>query len=196
MRRLPSDPRFAKVTDEALIDLAGQGDHAAIVEFLVRHWDEFVGIARSRIRESGDFTHGIDDLMSTTTRQVMTLVMRKRFIADGVAKAHAFVAKVLRRAISRTVVRGARERRRLCHRRSQVEAFIRDASDDERERRREQIEAHLRHLNDRDWQVLAMRLRGVPHEKIAAALGCSDAAARKRSSAVSQRLAQLFADEE
>lgn len=195
MRRLPTDPQFAKVTDEDLIERAGQGDHAAIVEFLVRHWAEFAGIARARLRDSAEFSHGVDDLMSTTTRQVMTLVMRKRFVADGVAKAHAFVAKVLRRAIARTVVRGARERRRLWHRRAQAESSTSIASDDERELRRERVETHLRQLNERDWQVLAMRMRGVPHEKIATALGCSDAAARKRSSAVSQRLSQLFVDE-
>lgn len=195
MRSLPADPRFVSLNDDQLVVAAEQGDREAIVEFLRRHWDEFRRVAQSKVRAGGQLTHGVDDILSTTARQVIRLVSHGQFVAQGAAKARGLVVTILRRAIARTFFAHRSERRRLAHRaRSAADGPHHptvSAAPDEPDGA---LLAHIRSLPEADYRLIVMRLEGTHFDEIAASLGCTPACARKRWHTIRLKLLELMAE--
>lgn len=198
MRSMPANPRFASFSDDELVAAAEKGDREAIVEFLRRNWTEFRRLAESRVSASGHLSHGLEDLLSTTARQVIAMVTGGRFHAQGAGPARGLVKTVLQRAIARTFRLQLRERRKLLHRAQGMPvaaAANHPRVPDAVASRYELLTNFIRTLPERDYRTMVMRLDRSSFRNIGASLGCTEEAARQRWKVLRDRLTQLLSEE-
>jgi RNA polymerase sigma factor (sigma-70 family) len=196
---LPADSRFAALSDDELVDAAGRGDRFAMVEFLRRHWNEFRRTAQSRVTGSGQFSHGVDDILSTTVRQVLGMVAKGTFTAQGAGRARGLVALVIRRSIIRTLLTRRRDQGRAMRRALQLpssgagsartSASAPEAT--ERFALGPEVQRLISSLPEADYRLIVMRLQGTSFRAIGESLGCSEEASRQRWKQVRDRLTDL-----
>lgn len=197
VRSMPVNPRFTSFSDDELVAAAEKGDREAIVEFLRRNWAEFRRLAESRVSASGHLSHGLEDLLSTTARQVIAMVTGGRFRAQGAGPARGLVKTVLQRAIARTFRLQLRERRKLMHRAQSAPVTAPTShlrGPDAMGSRYDLLTDFIRTLPERDYRTMVMRLDRSSFRNIGASLGCTEEAARQRWKVLRDRLTQLLSE--
>jgi RNA polymerase sigma factor (sigma-70 family) len=195
VRSLPADHRYLSLSDEQLIEAAATGNTSAIAEFLRRNWPALRRMAESRVGSSGVPGFGVDDLMSTTARQVITAVSKGEFTAQGPNHARGYVITILRRAIARTFSADARDRRRLAHHGQMMTPQVDDALDlSDDDGLGEALLRHVRTLSELDLRTIVMRGGDLPFSVIAASLGCSEEAARQRWAQIRRKLRSVLGE--